>query len=112
MTAWASNDEIRAIWADAPSEPRLTQLREASQEALEAYAPALEVVDEVPVIPRRFVEALALQCRDTWGAGQRDGDFVIGDADFAIRVRFISDTVRGLLRPRNPRPRFGKRTTT
>lgn len=109
MTAWATPEELAAIWPDAPSEERLAQLAEASQEALEAYAPALKVVDGTPVVPRRYVEALALQCKDTWGAAQREGD-VIGDADFPIRVRFISDTVRGLLRPRNPRPRFGRRT--
>lgn len=111
MTPWATPAEIRAIWADAPSEGRLTQLLEAAQESLEAYAPASVVasIEAGGTVPRRYVEALALHCRDVWGAGLRDSDFLIGDADFAVRVRAMSDAVRALLRPRNPVARFGRR---
>lgn len=109
MTPWATPEELQAIWADAPESPRLDNLALAAQEVLEAYAPALAEGDDVP---RRYVEALALQCREVWAAGLRDGDFLIGDADYAVRLRFVSDAVRGLLRPRNPRPRFGRRPVT
>jgi hypothetical protein len=109
VTPWATPDALREIWADAPESPRLDNLALAAQEVLEAYAPALKLDDlGAPIVPRRYVEALALQCREVWGAGQRDGDFLIGDADYAVRLRFVSDAVRGLLRPRNPRPRFGR----
>lgn len=112
MTPWATPEQIRAIWADAPASPRLDDLAEVAQEVLEAYAPASTVtaIAAGGDVPARYREALALHCRDVWGAANRDSDFLVGDADFAVRVRAVSDAVRALLRPRNPVPRFGRRT--
>lgn len=110
MTPWATPEQIAGIWADAPAGARLVELAEAAQEVLEAYAPARMVaaIDAGGTVPRRYVEALALHCRDVWGASTRDSDFLVGDADFAVRVRAVSDAVRALIRPRNPVPRFGR----
>ena len=106
MRLWADPSTVRAMWADAPDDDaRLTQLLTAAQEEAEAYAPTLPVGDPIPA---RYVEALVLQAREVWGAAQRSGD-VIGGEDYPIRVRPLSDAVRQLLRPRNPRPRFGAR---
>jgi molybdopterin-guanine dinucleotide biosynthesis protein A len=112
MTAWATRDTIRAMWADAPTDDtRLDQLLAAAQEEAEAYAPTLPVTDPPAPVPARYVEALALQCKEIWEAGQRSGD-LIGGEDYPIRVRPLSDAVKQLLRPRNPRPRFGRPPVT
>ena len=107
--AWLTPDELTASWPDAPKDTaRLERILDAAQEECEAYAPALA---DPAVVPARYKEALLLQCQEVWGAAKRNGD-VLGSEDYPIRVRPLADVVRQRLRPRSPRPRFGRRPVT
>lgn len=99
---WATLDDVRKDWADAPLDDELLQRKlDAAHEQLLAYAPTL--ADGAPV-PQRYVEAEVLQVRALWQAQERDGD-VIGYGDgFAVRVRPLNQDVKSLLRPRRGKP--------
>lgn len=102
MTAWADKPLARRHWPDAAAmdDAKLDELLVIAQEACEAYAPAL-----TGAAPPSYGLAVVYHARDLANAAERDGD-VIGIGDYAIRVRDLSATVRGLLRPRtriNPR---------
>lgn len=52
------------------------------------------------IVPPAYRMAVVLQARDVWQASRRVGDSVaIGEGQYAIRVRPLSDTVKALLRP-------------
>ena len=98
MATWATLEDVRARWADAPlDDVLLGEMMLAAHEQLLDYAPTL--LDTDP-IPQRYVEAEVLQTRALGQAQDRDGD-VIGFGDgFAVRVRPLGAEVRSLLRPR------------
>lgn len=105
MSAWASEEEARQQWADAPSDDALlNELLDGAQEVCEAYAPALAVGAEVPA---RYTRAVILQAQESWRAGQRDGDVLGFDGEYVVRVRPLSSSVKSLLRPRRPMQKFG-----
>lgn len=107
MSAWATLDDARTLWADAPlDDALLTDYLNAAQEMCEAFAPMLP--DGVPV-PNRYTVAVVMQAQDTFNAFQRDSSDVIGlaDAGLMIRVRPLSTTVKALLRPHSALPGVG-----
>lgn len=98
MSEWATLENARMIWSDAPSsDALLNHLLNVSQELCEAYAPALGAGDPVPA---RYMQAVVQQARETWQNSERDGDVIGFDGDYAIRVRPLAETVKQLLRPR------------
>lgn len=101
--AWATVEDVRARWADAPlDDDLLNAMLEAAHEQVVAYAPSLPDGDPVPA---RYVEAEVLQLRELWQAQQRDGDVIgFGEAGYAVRVRPLGQSVRALLRPRRGVP--------
>lgn len=105
MAPWATIEQVRDRWADAPLNDELVQqMLTAAHEQVAAYAPAL--VDGAPV-PARYIEAEVLQLRALGQSQQRDGD-VLGFGDgFAVRVRPLGEDVKALLRPRRGAPRVG-----
>lgn len=106
MTAWVDLIEARARWADAPmDDDLLTAYLAGAQEVCETYAPAT-VPDP---LPERYKTAVVIRAREDYEAALRDSADVVGFADtgYAIRVRPLSGTVKQLLRPRSPVPRFG-----
>ena len=105
MATWATLEDVRARWADAPlDDDLLGQMLLAAHEQVLVYAPTLP---ELEPIPQRFIEAEVLQTRALGQAQDRDGD-VIGFGDgFAVRVRPLGAEVRSLLRPKNARPVIG-----
>lgn len=109
MSDWASKEQARAAWPDAPvDDPTLDRLLLAAQEQCSAYAPVL-VADEATgtiTVPQRYTEAVVLQARELWGAARREGD-VIGFDAYAVRVRPLGSTVKQLLRPQRGVPRLG-----
>jgi hypothetical protein len=106
MATWATLEDVRARWADAPLDDNLLgDMILAAHEQLLAYAPT--PLPEDDAIPQRYVEAEALQTRALGQAQDRDGD-VIGFGDgFAVRVRPLGAEVRSLIRPRAGRPVIG-----
>src|SRR5262245_44770416 len=106
MSAWATPDEARAIWPDAPTggpeeDALLDRLLDSAQEVCEAYAPAL--ADGAPV-PNRYREAVCQQARAIWTNMERDGDVLGFGDDYAVRVRPLEPSVKLLLRPQTGRP--------
>jgi hypothetical protein len=106
MTNWATRDDARDIWPDAPVDDNLLDaMLTSAHEVVEAYAPVLGVADPVPY---RYVQAEVLQAIEHYQASQRNGDVLgFGDSGFAIRVRPLSTSVKSLLRPRRVRPAIG-----
>lgn len=104
---WATRDDARALWPDAPvQDDLLDDLLESANEVCAAYAPVLAVGDPVPF---RYVQAEVLQAIEHFQATQRNGDVLgFGDSGYAIRVRPLSASVKNLLRPRRARARLGK----
>jgi len=102
---WATLEDVRARWADAPLDHTLLgEMLLAAHEQLLEYAPPWLEGDP---IPQRYVEAEALQTRALGQAQDRDGD-VIGFGDgFAVRVRPLGAEVKSLLRPKKGRPVIG-----
>ena len=105
MATWATLEDVRARWADAPlDDDLLGEMMLAAHEQLLEYAPTLADTDP---IPQRYVEAEVLQTRALGQAQDRDGD-VIGFGDgFAVRVRPLGAEVRSLLRPKRGKPVIG-----
>lgn len=108
--AWVTKEQAREQWPDAASIPddALETLLEVATVQAMAYAPALLVPldPEQLVIPVNYEQAVILQAREVYAAGQRDGD-VIGLGDYAIRARPLTATVKGLLRPQHGVPVVG-----
>jgi hypothetical protein len=106
VATWATPEDARAIWPDAPTgtpaeDDLLDRLLAAAQEVCEAYAPALADVDPVPA---RYTEAVCQQARAIWSNFERDGDVIGFGDDFAVRVRPLEPSVKLLLRPQTGRP--------
>ena len=103
MDTWATTDDVRNHWSDAPlDEDVLLQLLEAAHEQCALYAPALgtDESDQPLPVPVRYVLAESMQTRALGQALERDGD-VLGFGDgFAIRARPLTGDVKALLRPR------------
>lgn len=97
MAPWATREDVRARWADAPTDDDVLQsMLDAALDQVAAYAPTL--VDP-EVVPTRYLEAAVLQTRALWYAQERDGD-VLGYGDgYAVRVRPLGQDVKSLLRP-------------
>ncbi|WP_026874289.1 head-tail connector protein [Jiangella gansuensis] len=105
MAEWATPEQARDSWSDAPDDPALLgRLLNAAQEMCELYAPALATGEPVPA---RYTEAVILQAREVWQAMDRDGDVLGFDGEYAVRVRPLSASVKSLLRPPRGRPSFG-----
>lgn len=104
MSTWASIEDVRSDWADAPLDDELlTRKLEAAHAQLLAYAPSL--VEGEP-IPANYIEAEVKQTRELFQAQERDGD-VLGYGDgFAVRVRPLGQDVKSLLRPARAVPRI------
>lgn len=107
--AWATREQARTHWADARSlaDDALDFLLAVSTAQCSAYAPALIVVDLVPVIPPEFQLACIYQAREVSAAGSRDAQDVIGFGDYAIRAKPLTATVKALLRPETRRKAVG-----
>lgn len=110
MTAAATIDDARGLWPDAETidDDTLTLALEAAWSSCSAFLPA-EVVepDPGPYVPTEaHRQANVLAARDLWQSYRREGD-VIGFDTYAVRVRPLSDTVKGLLRPQRGRPLVG-----
>lgn len=106
----ATLDDARAQWADAVtlSDELLGDLLDVAWERCELFLPAelVTAYGDGGDAPKRWVQAVVLDARDTWQAFRRDGD-VIGFDTYAVRVRPLSDTVAGMLRPRRGVPMVG-----
>lgn len=106
MSAWASAEEARAIWPDAPTggpdeDALLERLLDTAQEVCEAYAPDLATGAPVPA---RYREAVIQQARAVWSNMERDGDVIGFGDDYAVRVRPLEPSVKLLLRPQTGKP--------
>lgn len=105
---WATRDEARAIWPDAPTggpeeDDLLDRLLKASQEVCEVYAPTPDTT-VTPNPPQRYTEAVVQQARAIWSNMERDGDVIGFGDDYAVRVRPIEPSVKILLRPATGKP--------
>jgi hypothetical protein len=102
---WATRPLAERHWADAADldDDTLDELLEIAEGACIAYKPL-----PAGAVPLQFKLASVYQAREIRAAGIRDGD-LIGVGDIALRARPLTDAVKALLRPQNPRPRFGRR---
>lgn len=110
MDSPATIDDAHELWVDSTSLPpaTVTDLLAIAWTSCEEFIPAdqLAPAPAPTTVPRRWVMANVYHARDLWNASIRNGD-VIGFADYAVRVRPLSDTVAALLRPRRGRPQVG-----
>jgi hypothetical protein len=106
VVTWATLEDVRARWADAPlDDVLLGEMLLAAHEQLLEYAPT--PLDDLAPVPQRYIEAEALQVRAIGQAQDRDGD-VLGFGDgFAVRVRPLGAEVKSLLRPKRAKPVIG-----
>lgn len=106
MANWATRDDARDLWPDAPVDDALLDaMLSSAHEVVVAYAPVLAVSAPTPY---RYVQAEVLQAIEHYQATQRNGDVLgFGDSGFAIRVRPLSTSVKSLLRPRRAVPAIG-----
>lgn len=105
MSEWATKDQARAVWASAPlDDDTLDYLLDVAQAGCEAYAPALDVADPIPV---NYTQGVILQAKETLEAMGRVGDVLGFDDGSAVRVRPLSVAVKALLRPRRAVPVIG-----
>ena len=102
---WATRDQARAIWKDAPaSDSILDSLLADAEYQCAAYAPATSTMP----VPAAWSRAVVLQARELWAAARRDGDLIgASDTGTAIRARPLTGAVKSLLRPRRAQPRTG-----
>jgi hypothetical protein len=89
----------------------LAVLLEEAWSVCEAYLPGHVVAAPgyAPADVPAYVGANVLHARDLWEAGRREGgasDVIVG-GEYAIRVRPLSGTVKGLLRPSSGKARVG-----
>lgn len=97
MSDWASVEQARQDWPDAPaSDATLLRLLGDAQAQCEAYAP------EGAVPSAGYARAVVLQARELWASARRDGD-VIGTDSYAVRARPLTGAVKALLRPKRGR---------
>ena len=106
MSDWATPEDARAMWPDAPTggaeeDAVLDRLLDSAQEVCEAYAPVWLAGDPVPA---RYREAVIQQARAIWSNMERDGDVLGFGEDYAVRVRPLEPSVKLLLRPQTGRP--------
>ena len=102
--------QARAQWADAPTvDATLQQLLDAAWVKCLAYLPA-EVSATFGTTPAStypaYVSANIYAARDLWTAFRVEGGAIPFEG-FAVQVRELSSTVRGLLRPDPGRPMVG-----
>ena len=101
--AWATLEQARADWPDAPgADPVLQRLLDDATAQCQTYAPAL-AEDAEP--PSAWSRACVLAARELWAAARRDGTSIgAGDA-YPVAAPQLTPAVRGLLRPRTAVPR-------
>ena len=100
MSDWASVEQARQDWPDAPaSDATLLRLLGDAQAQCEAYAPTLA---EDADTPAGYARAVVLQARELWASARRDGD-VIGTDTYAVRAWPLTGAVKALLRPKRGR---------
>lgn len=111
MATWATADDVTALWPDADQLPAETValLLDVAQGSCEAYAPALPV-DGTP--PPAWRAAVVMHASDVWDAARTSPEGTVGPGEYPITPRPLSPAVRQLLRPRRPRPRFGRPAVT
>ena len=105
MSAWATPEQARQDWPDAPtSDPVLARLLDDATAQCQAYAPALAEDAEGP--PSAWQRACVLQARELWAAARRDAATSMGVTDaYPVPALPLTAAVRGLLRPRRAVPR-------
>lgn len=98
MATWATPEDVRNHWADAPMDERvLTDLLEAAHEQCVRYAPVLA---DGAAVPSGYVLAEVMQARALGQSLERDGDLLGFGDGFAVRARPLTGDVKALLRPR------------
>lgn len=101
MGAWATLDEARRDWPDAPADDvLLTDLLDVARVKVASFGPAL---DDPDAPPDGWSYAQVLTARDVWQAARRQGD-LIGFDTYAVRVRPLLADVQGIVRPYVGRP--------
>ena len=100
---------LKELWPDGRNhtDDTLRSLILAAWEQCSAYLPAADLTAALAdQPPARWAHANALQARDIFEAGRRDGDVIASEAGL-MRARPLSATVAALLRPPTGRPGIG-----
>jgi hypothetical protein len=105
-SAWATQAEAAAHWADAATlTPGVaTALLTAATNSLRSMAPVLAAGDTVPA---GYQLAVIYTARDLRAAILRGDTDLIGVGEYAVRARPVSAVVRSLLRPEPAVPVVG-----
>jgi len=103
---WHSLDSARDEWIEARqlTDVQLYQLLSASRTQCIEYGPDLPVEGGVIVVPTHYRLAQLMQARALWQSMRANAD-PSAEGDFAVPTFPMDWTVRGLLRPRNPKAR-------
>lgn len=118
MATWLTPDEAKTLWRDAAgmSDDVLSLYLSAAQNAVIAYAPALDPLDtepldpedaespEVQTVPEAYRLGQYLQARNVWNSGKASpsGDF--DGSSYGLSTFPLDWQVRQLLRPKRAVP--------
>lgn len=107
---WHTLDSARSEWIEArqASDVQLFTLLDSARVQCLAYAPRLSVTldgAEVPLpVPTHYRTAQLMQARALWQSMRANAD-PSAEGEFAVPTFPMDWTVRGILRPRNPKAR-------
>jgi hypothetical protein len=108
--AWATVEDVRARWADAPlDDALLLAMIEAAHIECVAWVQTAHRLPPVGgPVPANLLEGEVLQVEALYTAHQRDGDVVgFGAEGFAVRVRPLGPDVKQKLVPKTRVPVIG-----
>ena len=110
MAEWHTVESARDEWPDAPTDygdggdDTLTTLLAVSQEAVIAYAPAVE--EALTDIPDGYRLAQLMQARNVWNSTKVSTANDFDGGQYSISASYPLDwQVRQLIRPKQGRPR-------
>lgn len=99
---WHSLDSARDGWQDAPSEDDLLwELLTVARDAVEEFAPKLEVDERVPA---RYRKGQLMQARNLWNSDDVSPSGDEGMGSYAVQPRPLDWAVKQVIRPRSAVP--------
>jgi len=104
MTTWHNSGTAKNQWADAPTDPELTELLDLARVQCEAFAPTLP---DPEVIPIGYRLAQLAQARAIFTARQTGAGDTLGPEGQTVRVYPMDWQVKSYLRPTTGLPAIG-----
>jgi hypothetical protein len=111
VTWYTSSDpNLPKVWAQAPSDPELTELLESAKEQCIVYATSAPLTDWIEPeagIPVSWRRAQIMQAKALYNSTQAAPTDMLGNPTQTVRVYSMDATVKNLLRPQRSLPGIG-----